>query len=157
MIGKIVGKIILVILGSISTILIILFAAYLDLFPAKTGRQTFKTILMFSSIIGVLWLFAFLISKLVLQILEQGTVSCYAKADHEKVKSRPYDLLFPAPLQCGSGVQSARSKRINAHGTPLFPFHFPFQVSNDCSSNHSVYILHIFSEIVNTFYITYWK
>lgn len=54
MIGKIVGKIILVILGSISTILIILFAAYLDLFPAKTGRQTFKTILMFSSIIGVL-------------------------------------------------------------------------------------------------------
>ena len=66
MIGKIVKKIILVILGSISTILIILFAAYLDLFPAKTGRQTFKTILMFSSIIGVLWLFAFLISKLVL-------------------------------------------------------------------------------------------
>jgi len=66
MIGKIVGKIILVILGSISTILIILFAAYLDLFPAKTGWQTFKTILMFSSIIGVLWLFAFLISKLVL-------------------------------------------------------------------------------------------
>ena len=66
MIGKIVGKIILVILGSISTILIILFAAYLDLFPAKTGPQTFKTILMFSSIIGVLWLFAFLISKLVL-------------------------------------------------------------------------------------------
>lgn len=66
MIGKTVGKIILVILGSISTILIILFAAYLDLFPAKTGRRTFKTILMFSSIIGVLWLFAFLISKLVL-------------------------------------------------------------------------------------------
>lgn len=64
MIGKIVGKITLVILGSISTILIILFAAYLDLFPAKTGRQTFKTILMF--LIGVLWLFAFLISKLVL-------------------------------------------------------------------------------------------
>ena len=43
-----------------------------------------------------------------------------------KVKSRPYDLLFPAPLRCGSGVQSARSKRINAHGTPPFPFHFPF-------------------------------
>lgn len=89
--------------------------------------------------------------------IEQGTVPCYAKADHAKVKSRPYDLLFPAPLRCGSGVQSARSKKINAHGTPLFPFHFPFQVSNDCSSNHSVYILHIFSEIVNTFYITYWK
>ena len=54
-------------------------------------------------------------------------------------------------------TERARSKRINAHGTLPFPFHFPFQVSNDCSSNHSVYILHIFSEIVNTFYITYWK
>lgn len=90
-------------------------------------------------------------------VAKQGTVPCYAEADHAKVKSRPYDLLFPAPLRCGSGVRSARSKRINAHGTPPFPFHFPFQVSNDCSSNHSVYILHIFSEIVNTFYTTYWK
>lgn len=59
--------------------------------------------------------------------VEQGTVPCYAKADHAKVKSRPYDLLFPAPFRCGSGVQSARSKRINAHGTLPFPFHFLFR------------------------------
>ncbi|HCG33818.1 MAG: hypothetical protein UFS85_07300 [Acutalibacteraceae bacterium] len=66
MIGKIIGRILLVIIGSISVISIILFDAYLDLFPAKTGRKTFKSVLIFSSIIGVLWLLAFLISKLLL-------------------------------------------------------------------------------------------
>lgn len=66
MIGKIIGRILLVIIGSISVISIILFDAYLDLFQAKTGRKTFKSVLIFSSIIGVLWLLAFLISKLLL-------------------------------------------------------------------------------------------
>ena len=66
MIGKIIGRILLVIIGSISVISIILFDTYLDLFPAKTGRKTFKSVLIFSSIIGVLWLLAFLIFKLLL-------------------------------------------------------------------------------------------
>ena len=32
-------------------------------------------------------------------VAKQVTAPCYAKADPAKVKSRPYDLLFPAPLR----------------------------------------------------------
>lgn len=52
--------------------------------------------------------------------------NCDVKVNTDNLNEFKLQIINPTLKNNNQNIQSARSKRINAHGTPPFPFHFPF-------------------------------